>query len=80
MTPRDIHDPGTGLKALRNNPRLHIDGPTPVPAAWLDNLAPPNILIPDIRHEKSPSLSTDLLAETSHGKNVPNQWGGNGAY
>jgi hypothetical protein len=31
MPPRDIQNPGPGLKTLRDNPRLHIVRPAPVP-------------------------------------------------
>ncbi len=42
MTARDINNSNTRFKAFRDNPRLHIIGPTPVSAARLDNFVAPN--------------------------------------
>ncbi len=42
VTARDISNTNTRLKAFRDNPRLHIIGPTPVPATRPDNLVMPN--------------------------------------
>lgn len=42
VTACDISNSNTRLKAFRDNPRLHIFRPTPVPTTRLDNLVAPN--------------------------------------
>ena len=41
VTQRDINDTNSGLKALGNDPRLHIIRPAPVPTWPLHHLEPP---------------------------------------
>ncbi len=76
---RNINNPRTGLKALRDNPRLQIIRPSPVSTTSLDNFASPNKSL-TIRHAKSPALAENLRAETSMFRNTRNQWDVGGAY
>ncbi|ESX08344.1 hypothetical protein X768_23035 [Mesorhizobium sp. LSJC265A00] len=73
MTTRNINNPRTGLKALRDNPRLQIIGPSSVSTTRLDNFASPNKSL-TIRDAKSPAPAENLLAETSMFRNTRNQW------
>jgi hypothetical protein len=41
VTPRDVNDANSGLKALGHDPRLHIIRPAPVPTWPLHHLEPP---------------------------------------
>ncbi|BCG82802.1 hypothetical protein MesoLj113b_63440 [Mesorhizobium sp. 113-3-3] len=79
MTTRNINNPRTALKALRDNPRLQIIRPSSVSTTRLDNFASPNKSLA-IRHAKSPAPAENLLAETSMFRNKRNQWGVGGAY
>ncbi|WP_347510252.1 hypothetical protein [Phaeobacter sp. CAU 1743] len=80
MATGDIHNPAPGLKALRNNPRLHMIRPPAVPPPRLNNITPPDKPIPTIRHARPPSNHADLLAGASPNKNARNQWDGDAAY
>lgn len=60
---RNVSDPNSRLKALRNNPRFHGVGPASVPPTRLNNIASPDKSITAIRHAKSPALAENLLAE-----------------
>lgn len=79
MTTRNINNPRTGLKALRDNPRLQIIGPSSVCRTRLDNFASPNKSLA-ICHAKSPARAENHLAETLMFRNTRNQWGVGGAY
>lgn len=43
MPSRHIHNARTRLKALRNNPRLHFIGPTPIATPWFNDLDTPRM-------------------------------------
>jgi hypothetical protein len=76
----NIHNPDTGLKALCNNPSLHVVRPPAVPAPGLNHITSPNKTLPTIRHQKPLSANANLLAGESGIRNASNQWDGNGAY
>ena len=80
MTARDINNTNTRLKAFRDNPRLHIIGPTPVSTARLDNFVAPNKSI--ICHANLQIvLETFSHTQRQHSLKIqPIQWGGDGAY
>lgn len=54
MAPRYINNAGTGLKTLRDNPRLHIVRPTSVAMTRFNNFQPTH---------KSTSISHSILQQ-----------------
>jgi hypothetical protein len=69
------------LKALGDNPRLHLSRPAPLASPpRLNDLAPTNKSIATICHAKPPSANADLLAGASRIRNRSIQWVGTAAY
>ncbi|WP_299478700.1 hypothetical protein, partial [uncultured Paracoccus sp.] len=76
-----IDNPDTRLKALGNNPCLHLSWPPPLASPpRFDNLAPAHEPITTIRHAQPPSAQADPIAGASGVRNTSIQWGVAAAY
>jgi hypothetical protein len=81
MPPCDIHNPHTRLKAFSNDTGPHVIRPAAVPTPTrFNNLAATNKPITTICHAHPPNDCAQHLADPSGRRNIPNQWGLDGAY
>ncbi|WP_231017858.1 hypothetical protein [Pseudosulfitobacter pseudonitzschiae] len=77
----DIHNPHPRLKAFSDDTGLHVIGPAAVPTSTrLNNLTATNKSITTICHAHPPNHCARNLADPSGRRNIPNQWGVDGAY
>jgi hypothetical protein len=81
MPPCDIHNPHPRLEALGHNPRFHFIGPAAVPTPTrFNDFAAANKSITTICHTHPQNNCALHLADASNVRNIPVQWGMDGAY